>query len=428
MRPAIGLLGLLVVAVTTLLCAPRLADACTCMSAEGPGDAFTRAKVVFVGTVGAVNRIQDDLHETTFAVEEVFRGKPGKTAVVASRWNGGSCDYAVFTAGTRMLIYAIGDAKLYVSACSGTKPLAQAADDLAYLRHARKAKTAMIEGAVHLWSDPRQASEKVPRANVLVRARGTAYVARTGADGTYRLELPPGKYILDIVDVEPGLSTGGVPVELPEIATWARGDFSEAWNGRIRGQLRDHAGQPAANVFVRALPAGGRDPTSLDGRTYSSAHTDANGNYEIPVVPEGNYRVAVSVPFDPSFPVPSTYYPGVPTRAQARTVTMPRGGLVEHIDFALPAPERLFTLTGVVARARKLPSYPNAVVNIVNTGARRTSKDSALGDDAKFSFREVAGAVLEVHACDGPLGEGTCTDPITVTLDQDRHVTLTLPE
>lgn len=418
----------LVLATTIILLAPRPARACTCMAAQGPGDAFTRATVVFVGTVGKVERIEDHRWETRFSVEQVFRGKPGKTAVVSSHWTGATCDYTGFTAGTRMLIYAGGSGTtLGVSGCSGTKPLDQAADDLAYLRHAIKTRTATVQGVVRLW-DPRQSSEPVPRAGLEIRARGTRYAARTGGDGAYRLDLPPGTYTLDVVD-DPGLATGsGISVELPEVGTWAQRDFGEAWNGRIRGRITDHTGAPAANVFVRALPAGHRDPTSLDGQVYASAHTDASGHYEIPVIPEGEYRVAVSVPFDPAFPVPATYYPGVPTQAEARAVTVPRGGLVPDIDFALRAPVQILTVRGVVERARKTPSYPNARVKIVNTTERRTSDAMALGDHATFEIKEVAGATLKLQACDGALGDGFCTDPVTITLDRDQSVTLTLPE
>ena len=420
-------LALLAVTASAIALAPQRAHACTCMSAETPGDAFTRASVVFAGTVGAVTHIADDRYETTFAVGEVFRGNPGKTAVVASRWNGGTCDYSRFTAGAQLLVYAGGTgATLYVSACSGTRPLDQAATDLAYLRHALKARIALVEGAVHLWGDPRQSSEKVPRAGVEIRARGTPHATRTGADGSYRLELPPGTYTLDAID-EPGLSTGGVPVELPAPGTWARRDFSEAWNGRIRGHLVDHTGGPAAGVLVRALPAGSHDPTSADGRVYSSAITDAAGNYEIAPLSEGAYRVAVSVPFHPDLPLPATYFPGVPHRAKAVPVQVARGGLVTGIDFALPPPLRLFTVTCRVKQAGPSTSYLNARVELINNTARRTSHDVAMGDDARVAFREVAGDAVKIYACEGALGDGLCTDPVAFTLDQDRTITLTLP-
>ena len=335
--------GLLLLAVIAALFAPRPAAACKCGRARGPGEAFTRAEVVFVGTVGRTKQIDKTNYETTFAVGEVFRGKLGKTAVVASEWNGGSCDHGRYKAGEQMLVYAGGTGTLNVSTCSGTKPLDQADDDLAFLRGIASAKTAMVEGVVRFYDDSQAAGDGEPRANMEVRARGTKHATRTTADGTYRLELPPGTYTIELADPGPGilaLGSPSEPVALPVIGAWASHNITLVWNSRIRGRLLDHTGKPAANVLVHAL-RGDEDDLSSAGSSHGpSARTDASGNYEISRVPRGTYHVAVSVLF--YLEVPVTYYPGTSAREQARAIAITRpGAVVEHIDFRLCAPEPL---------------------------------------------------------------------------------------
>jgi hypothetical protein len=422
--------GLLVLVAFVALAEPRAAEACSCGMVESPGAALTRAETVFVGTVGEIKKIEGDRHETTFAVSEVFRGQPGATIVVASRWNGGTCDAGPFKTGERMLIYAGGRGPLYVSGCSGSKRLDQAAADLAYLRRSKTAGIATIEGTI-MTPDPGDDDHLKPRVNVEIRARGTKHATRTGADGTYRLELPPGTYQLDVVDPDPSFSSIHTTqaIALPVAGTWARHDFNVSWNGRLRGRLLDHAGQPAANVLVRLLDAESSEPLGRFGVYGPAARTDAGGNYEISRVPEGRYQVAVSVPFDTALPVPATYYPGVPTRGQARTVELSRANpLAVNVDFTLRAPQRVFTITGVVVRARKTESYPNARVTLLNKTDRRTAETYAIGFDSKFEFKEVEGAALKIYACDGASGDGDCGDPIAFTLDRDRAITLVLPQ
>jgi hypothetical protein len=56
----------------------RAAAACRCAAAKGPGEAYTRAAAVFVGTVGRTKQIDRKKYETTFAVGEVFAASSAK--------------------------------------------------------------------------------------------------------------------------------------------------------------------------------------------------------------------------------------------------------------------------------------------------------------------------------------------------------------
>lgn len=421
--------GLLVVIAAVV--EPPSAEACTCQGPESPGEAFTRAPVVFVGTVGAAKQIAGDRYETTFAVTEVFRGKVGKTAVIASEWDSVSCDYGRFPPGERMLIYAGGRGPLRTSGCSGTKPLSEAAADLAYLRRSIAAGIATVEGTITTLESSAKMGVK-PRPNALVRARGTKHAARTGADGKFRLEVPPGTYTLEVIDPDPGFSARvgrAEPVVLSAVGSWARRDFSVAWDGRIRGRLLDHAGRPAAGVLVRALDVDAADPTRPEGYVDGSqAKTDAAGNYEITHVPAGRYRVAVSVPFDPAFPVPATYYPGVPAIRGARIVEVSqRSSLATGIEFTLRPPQRVFTISGVVAWARAGGGSSGARVTLLNKTDRRWSETYVYSNDSKFAFKEVEGATVKIYVCDDTTGKGDCSDPVTFKIEGDRSINLTLP-
>ncbi len=384
--------------LAALVAEARPAEACSC-SAPGPAcEIYWQHDLVFAGKVVANRAHQGKLgefSEATFEVSEAFAGSPGPRVVVSGS---GGCGYS-FEDGAEYLVYARKGAAGYVTgACSGTKLLRDAAADLAYARNPPRRKLAVVEGTVHVESDadPRGNVLLVPRRGAVVTARGTASSARTGKDGRYRLELPPGSYTLDVADPGTRVRGGQAPtVALRDPAACARRDIIAVWNGRIRGRLLDHAGRPAANVEVSAhAPSGSRQRWRLDART------DAAGRYEIDEVPEGAFVVAVGHPRDGGpderQPIPTTFYPGTGTEAKARPIAMKRAGLVTGIDFQLPPPLAVHTISGVV-KQRGAP-LPKANVRLHNeTWPRGTGMETDAA--GRYAFREVAGAEVTLELC-----------------------------
>jgi hypothetical protein len=396
--------------VLCVLIAPRSGDACTCMPRDSLEMEFSESDVVFVGTVGDTTTVDAKAREydTTFAVGEVLRGSPGRTAVVRSTWDGASCEYGPFVRGTQMLVYATTYAnQLHVSVCSFTKRLADAGDELVRLRRLAKQKVAVIEGAVLFDDDVYFGSttRHTPRANVEVRARGTTYAAHTGSDGRYRLELPPGTYKLDVQESDPTLTLDEDegPVALPRPGSYAERYFIFTFDGRLSGQLQDHRGKPASGVAVRAMRGAQPGP---------STRTDAHGRYQFSRLPPGTYRIAAQVPEDPPFPIPPTMSPPVELGRAGRVTT----------DLRLGRPPTIFRLTGGIQD----PDPERLLrITIINTAANRRNERHVLGA-AKFEVRDVPGSVLDLTVCDA-FRDTVCASRIRVVLDRDRKVMLASP-
>ena len=127
---------------------PRIAEACSCAVSGPPCEAAWAANAVFAGRVVEITR-NDDPKPTDplkmlewshrrlsvrLAVAEKFRGVDAADAIVATSDSGASCGYP-FVVGREYLVYAYErEGRLFVSLCSRTRPLTEAAEDLAYLR------------------------------------------------------------------------------------------------------------------------------------------------------------------------------------------------------------------------------------------------------------------------------------------------------
>jgi hypothetical protein len=395
--------------VLCVLIAPRPGEACTCTRHDSLEMEFSESDVVFVGTVGDTVTVDAKAqeYETTFVVGEVFRGRPGGTAIIRSTWDGASCSHGRYVRGAQMLVYANAHAnRLYVSACSFTKRLADAGDELVQLRRLAKQTVAVIEGVVWFNDDVYFGSgQRRTRANVEVRALGTSYAARTGSDGRYRIELPPGTYGIVVDDPDPTLTLDedqGL-VSLPSPGSYALRHFILTFDGRISGQLRDHRGKPASDVLLRAMRADRPGPTT---------RTDARGRYQFERLPPGTYRIVAQVPEEPPFEIGPTLSPPVELRRAGHVTT----------NLRLGRPRTIFRLTGGIRE-----SDPQRVlrITIVNVDANRRDEQVVIGA-AKFEVRDVPGSVLDLTVCDA-FRDTVCASRIRVVLDRNRKVMLASP-
>ena len=185
------------------------ADACSCVVPGLPCEAVWRSDVVFSGRVVSLESSAPGTgaQGVEFAVIETFRGPNVRTIVVGS---GGGCSYS-FEIGESYLVYAREmHGTLRTSMCTRTRPLRDAADDLAYARSLSVATLrlpARIVGTVQIWEppilvngDPRPMAGKgrpkpVPHVMVTATGEGGVFSARTDEGGEYELSgLPLGKY------------------------------------------------------------------------------------------------------------------------------------------------------------------------------------------------------------------------------------------
>ncbi|MEV0728472.1 carboxypeptidase-like regulatory domain-containing protein [Polymorphospora sp. NPDC050346] len=140
-------------------------------------------------------------------------------------------------------------------------------------------------------------SNGVPQAGIWVSARGPDGSVGTSADidGRYTLSLLPGEYQVELL-LGSGFSQW-IPQQeqshTAQVFTVEPGgtvvaDDVVAPTGSMTGRVVDASGQPAANVDVSA-----RSITSGGGAT---TWTDDNGDFQIPRLFPGNYKVRFQLP------------------------------------------------------------------------------------------------------------------------------------
>ena len=398
------LVVLVVVAVVTLLRAAP-AEACTCRAPGPPCEELFRA-TVFVGKVtNVVSKAQSAV--TTFEVLDTLHSDfpLGKTITIEHGTIGSMCGTS-FAQGTTYVVYAGGTApdKLGGGACSRTHVWTKNDQDVVFAHTTSTRKTALIEGTVELTNG----DSSNPKAGVEIRARGTGGSVKSGPNGAFKLEVPPGTYSLEVTS--PGLRVWqGRPVEvtLPVPAACAHPAISVSYDGRIEGTVTDPAGKAVRGIEVGAIAVRERD------RSWRlSAKTDAQGHYLIHEVPAGSFLVGVSLPdyggSDPQSPWPTTYYPGTPDLKKAKSIATKQSGLVSTIDFAVPAPAKVATFRGTVRRKDGSPSVGTSVM-IVPAGRNRST--SAMTDaQGAYTLTELVGEDVVIRACDNGGSKQQCAE------------------
>jgi hypothetical protein len=374
--------------------AAALALACVCaeaaascmMDVSPPCQAVWRADVVFIGTV-----VQHDYSEkyrkkrgdeewdmrdrvALFSVEEVFRGEVGPQAAVAATEilptpvkleNGlqgvkhtstADCEYH-FKQGERYVVYANFDRTRAGSLRVGlnrTRALAQAAEDLAFLRGLKSADptSGRVYGRVirrdrNLSDGSYLDDAAVEGARVEVSGAGGARAATTDREGFYQLNgLAPGNY-----SVRALLPETLAVYEEQQAQVAARGcaqvDFYTNFDGRVSGRVTDAEGQPAGELKIDLIRADGPE-ISLNGLW---ALTDKEGRYELKGVPPGRYLLGFGLGSEPDAraPFPRTYYPGAQSASTATTVDVGPGQRVTLLDLRMPPrrADRSFEVTVV---------------------------------------------------------------------------------
>jgi hypothetical protein len=173
----------------------------------------------------------------------------GATVSVTTAGSGPACGYT-FKIGGQYLVYAYrpkDGSGLSVSLCSRTRPLANAAEDLAFFQtlNVSAGTGGTISGKVDHWERDLATSsgKQYPSVrDVLIVARGGANTFETATDeqGRYVINrLPPGSYEIAVY-APPQFSQRSLTrsAELPDRRSCFVADFSISYDGRIRGRIR----------------------------------------------------------------------------------------------------------------------------------------------------------------------------------------------
>lgn len=371
-----GKVTLVLAAALLMACASAEARASCVGDWSPPCQAFWRAEVVFTGTV--VELTHTEKYSTKFGnedwdardrlarfqVEEVFRGEAGREVVIAATeilptpikfpdgtdgfksFSGGDCEYR-FKQGERYVVYAHLDreraGRLRVG-FNRTRPLANAADDLAFLRGLKTAdpSTGRVYGRVVRQDrdlKPGNYAEAAPvegvRVEVVAEGGGVPRVVTTDREGRYEVAgLAPGAYLVR-AEMPETLAAYGEQKARIVARGCAEVDFRTHADGRVAGRVLDREGRPVAELKLDLIPADGPE-ISLNGLW---AHTDREGRYELKDIPPGRYLFGFALAGAPDerAPYPRTYYPGVASTAQATALEVAPGQRLSLFDLRLPA-------------------------------------------------------------------------------------------
>jgi hypothetical protein len=327
----------------------RDAQACSCGSAGAqPCEAAWRSDAVFTGTVRSIEQadyLDGSPYRSSVVTMEVDRGfiksSPG-TILLATGSGGGDCGYP-FVVGRRYLVYAskTESGRLSTGICSRTRPLEEAADDVAYLAAvAQSPAGGRVYGRVTHWQrDPFEARavDYGPLENVTLNLRSAAFSRDVTTDRNGRYELsgvPVGTMTLTLIaPASFGNSHVEQTIEIRDLHACAARDFQLRRVAHASGVVVDAAGRPLPEVSVEAVAAelAGHQPPPYQ----RPARTDARGRFEFDDLPPGLYVFGVNLTkpewtppnYKPSGP--AVFLPGTSAAGEAATFELKASDSVE---------------------------------------------------------------------------------------------------
>lgn len=189
-----------------------VASACTCGEVS-PCQAYADASIVFVGRVTQTGvkatprslpakaistTLTSGVTSAQFRVEQAFLGVTGASIDISGE--GTTCDY-LFKPGERYLVFAYKDPKtgtVHTNICTGTAPLADSNDALAYLRRvAKQPRGATLLGEVvrEVLGQGEPRVEPVAKTEIILDNGKQQFRAVSDASGKFALSgIKPGRY------------------------------------------------------------------------------------------------------------------------------------------------------------------------------------------------------------------------------------------
>ncbi|MBL8240365.1 MAG: hypothetical protein JNM66_23290, partial [Bryobacterales bacterium] len=405
-------------------------------------DAWAGTPVVFLGRVekteqrtfpyGAGDTYIAE-QEARVVVEEAFKGvKAGER--LALEQPGHNCA-PKFKEGDRVL-FCLHPTKAEnvweAYGCHRTRSLAEAADDLLFLRALPwAAARTRLSGEV-LVTGTSSVSKHLAGIRVLIRSEEKLVETVTNGQGVYELyDLPAGDYRVEIQTPK------GYRVWLPSVtgrrprydksteAVFAlaagqgvSASFYLQEDNAVEGRVVGPDRQPLRGVCVYAIPAG--DRAGRNFRWFSC--TKDGGIFRIDDIPAGSYRLMVNRESEVTGRAPygRLYYPGVVELEKAEIIHVGVGEHRENLEFRIPKYERVVTVAG---RVQFVDGQPAARVDIQLPGETHYSVTAA---DGSFRLPVVAGAggPIKAMACLG----NVASQELFLSAEKDETgIVLTLP-
>jgi Carboxypeptidase regulatory-like domain len=294
---------------------------------------------VFTGTVKSATDVGETDKRLQIVPDEIFLGdSANEVTAIANQ----ACLGSEIQAGDKWLFYLRRDpttGTLVLPYDSPSKPVIVADDDLSMLRDlGRLADSGILIGNVERLGETYDV-KPIPLENHKVvansLANGTNYTTYTNANGHFEFELPAGSYEVSAStehgfrEVEGFRFMWGGRIPVAEHRCFEK-DISLIADGKLAGHVSGADGKPATFVKVALIPI---SPV----RAQFTVVTDKNGYFETRGRQPGQYIVGIGLlePFASAEWKSRVYYPGVPTREQARIVELEDGEWRSDIDFKL---------------------------------------------------------------------------------------------
>jgi len=224
-------------------------------------------------------------------IADVLTGvDPGQKEIeIVTGMGGGDCGYS-FQSGVDHIVYAFknSEGRLETGICSRTRPLTQAAEDIAYLRaFTQLPPTADVRVSV---SDNSSASRRpMPKVRTTISGPDGPREAITDSQGRATFAgLPPGGYTVQWAF--DGYKSGDRKVQV-HAQGCAEVPVFMMLDRRILGRVLTRAGLPVAKVMIEMVPV---YPGPI-GSSIEQATSDVDGLYEFEYVRTGDFYLGVNL-------------------------------------------------------------------------------------------------------------------------------------
>ena len=339
--------------------APDALASCPTMQPGPPCVEYWQKEAVFIGTANRVvptpnkpSQKNWTYVQTTvyFTIEETFKGIEGGAIV----FNLDHCGYP-FKEGERYLVYAHrnpNNNELEVRAgWTRTRPLAEAAEDLEYIRGLSTAEpgSRLFGRVVHYdlnLKEARGEAEALQNIKVILEGTNQLQEAVTDSEGRYEFRrIPAGTYRVR-AEVPAALTHEEQTLKLKG-RECVQLDIGVTPKGQISGRVVDSNGKPVGSVPIWVVPAdvpleqylpGGRE-TSGSMMTY----TGHDGRYRFTQLAPGRYLLIINLKESDKLSgseisrlLPRLFYPGVSDLGGATVIVVGKERKAREYEFRLP--------------------------------------------------------------------------------------------